>query len=81
MKQFLHKVMLVIDLVMLVVGLLFLARGYVVWSTWHEDRLWRAILSFVCLIPGWALTTMGYVGLRIEGLRAARHGSGSREST
>jgi hypothetical protein len=37
-------------------------------------------MSFVYLIPGWALTTMGYVGCRIEVLEAARQGARSRDS-
>ncbi len=75
-------VMFVVPLVMLMVGLLLLAYGYyAVWYLRREDRLWRALLSFVYLIPGWALITMGYVGWRIEALRAARQSSQNRKST
>ncbi len=73
MRQFLNKAMFGVALVMLVVGILLLAYGYyAVWYIRHEDRLWRALLSFVYLIPGWALVTMGYVGWRIEALKAAK---------
>lgn len=80
MRQFLNNVMLVVDLVMLVAGLLLLADGYVVWSTRHESDWPRANYSFVYLIPGWALTVMGYVGWRIEGVRAARQSGREHES-
>lgn len=81
MRQFLNNVMLVVALVMLAVGLLFLVYGYyAVWFTRHESTPWRAILSFIYLIPGWALTVMGYVGWRIEGVRAARQSGRERES-
>jgi hypothetical protein len=68
MRQLLNKVMLV-------AGLLFLAYGYGVWFTRHESDEARAILSFIYLIPGWALTTMGYIGWRIEQLGAPRSAS------
>lgn len=82
MRQRLNRAMLTVSLVMLVLGLLLLAYGYVaVWYTRHETPSVKATLSFVYLIPGWALITMGYVGWRIEGLEAAKHSSQSREST
>jgi hypothetical protein len=81
MRQFLNKVMLVVALVMLMVGFLLLAYGYcAIWFTRHESDWPRAVMSFVYLIPGWALTTMGYVGCRIEVLEAARQGARSRDS-
>jgi hypothetical protein len=72
--------MLVVDLLMLAVGLLLLAGGYAVWFTQHEDPWPRANYSFIYLIPGWALTTMGYVGWRIRALGAAGQDSQNRES-
>jgi ABC-type spermidine/putrescine transport system permease subunit I len=65
---------------LVVVGVLLLAYGYAVWFTRHESNVWRAILSFIYLIPGWALTAMGYIGWRIERLGAARRDPAIRES-
>lgn len=81
MRRSLNRVMLVVSLTMLAVGLLLLAYGYyAVWYIRHEAQVVRATLSFVYLIPGWALTTMGYLGWRIEEVGATRQGERSRES-
>lgn len=60
MRQLLNKAMIMVGLVLLV-------WGYVTWLTRHESGEPLAVLSFVYLTPGWALTTMGYIGFRLEG--------------
>jgi hypothetical protein len=81
MRRSIDKAMFASSLVMLVVGLLLLAYGYyAIWFTRHESDWPRAIMSFVYLIPGWALTTMGYLGWRIEELRTTKQDNQSIES-
>jgi hypothetical protein len=74
MKRFLDKAMLL-------VGLLLLVYGYVLWLARHESPQPRAILSFVYLLPGWALATMGYIGWRTEERESAKKDSRDPGST
>jgi len=70
-----------LDRTMIVVGILLIAWGYIAWFTRHESTEPRAILSFIYLIPGWALTTMGYVGWRTAAPEGLKQYSPNREGT
>jgi hypothetical protein len=48
---------------LLVAGIALLAVGYLQYLGRHETPNVKAALAMMTLVPGWALVTMGYVGL------------------
>lgn len=55
--------MKLINIALLVFGMMFLARGHISWWINHEDVTVRSAQNIVLIIPGWAMVSMGYLGL------------------
>ena len=64
---------------MMAVGLFLLVYGYAIWFTRNETPSVRAVLSFVYLIPGWALAAAGYVSWTIQAREPSRQAGHDRE--
>ncbi len=59
--------MRVINLLILLAGVFLAAYGHVHYAVRHEAPERKASVDLFYIIPGWALLTMGYVGLQSQG--------------
>ncbi len=56
--------MRVINLLILLAGIFLAAYGHVRYAVFREAPVQKAAVDLMYIIPGWALITMGYVGLQ-----------------
>lgn len=55
----------------MIVGITLLAYGHLHWLVRHESPEVKTSINILWIVPGWALLTMGYIGLQCQTRRSA----------
>ncbi len=54
------------NIFLIVIGLALLGYGHIHWLVRHEDPQVKTSTHILLIVPGWALLTMGYIGLQCQ---------------
>ncbi len=62
-----------LNTLLIVIGIALLGYGHMHWLVRHESPEVKTSRDILLIVPGWALLTMGYVGLQCQ---SGRNGKG-----